>query len=107
MCARPTGGADPAATAGASLAAASAGARQPAAGALGRARPPAAGARSAASQAARPPLASPFVQVRRAMSSVLPFFLANLGDGFRLLLVRGEPSDVAAVGEVGLILDEA
>jgi hypothetical protein len=56
---------------------------------------------------ARPPVASPFVQVRRAISPVLPFFLANLGDGVRLLLVRGEPSAVAAVGEVGLILDGA
>ena len=56
---------------------------------------------------ARPPVASPFVQVRRAMSPVLPFSLANLGDGVRLLLVRGEPSAVAAVGEVGLILDGA
>jgi hypothetical protein len=56
---------------------------------------------------ARPPVASPFVQVRRAISPVLPFFLANLGDGVRLLLVRGGPSAVAAVGEVGLILDGA
>jgi hypothetical protein len=56
---------------------------------------------------ARPPVASPFVQVRRAISPVLPFFLANLGDGVCLLLVRGEPSAAAAVGEVGLILDGA
>lgn len=44
----------------------------------------------------------------KAVPHVLPFFLANLGDGVLLLLVGGEPSAVVTdVGEVGLILDGA